>query len=140
MFLQFLDLQHKHPTTQLVPLMDIEQIWQSHLIRTSNYASYCQTQYHTLIDHNATHTSDAISSHNYGPNNEAGTATMAASGGFVERYDATCKLWREAYGEAYAEQSLLHAGSKQAVDIGITEHDVTQDRYVVTYITIIIIY
>jgi len=48
---QFLKLTTKYPNKVLIPTLDIELIWQSHLIRPYKYEADCQRLYGKIIPH-----------------------------------------------------------------------------------------
>jgi hypothetical protein len=83
----FMKLKVKYPLTFLVPTLDIEMVWQSHLLRPVKYKEDCLKNYRTFIDH-------AFLA------NEAQQA-------FLDRgLEETAELWKKEYNEEYCPLPL----------------------------------
>eukprot|EP01080_Neovahlkampfia_damariscottae_P008298 gene8298-122_t len=78
---KFMDLKSKYPDAFLVPTIDIECIWMSHLIRPSLYQKDCKKLYNKVIDHHLSSKYDFLL--------------------IQKAMETTSKLWKDTYKENY---------------------------------------
>ena len=82
-YYRFMQLKASFPDNiLLIPTMDIEIIWQTHLLRPEKYRSDCLRLFHRIIDHSL-----FLDEIGYSLKNQA----------FLD----TCQLYRERFGEQY---------------------------------------
>jgi hypothetical protein len=81
-YYRFLQLKVLYPKNVLVPTLDIEIIWQTHLLRPSMYRDDCLRLFHKIIDHSLL-TNDIEQ--------------------FLknEAFNETCQLYEQRFGEQY---------------------------------------
>ena len=48
---RFLFLHHRHPTAELVPTPEIDQVWHTHILDTVKYRQDCHWLFDRFIDH-----------------------------------------------------------------------------------------
>lgn len=81
-YYRFLQLKVSHPNILLIPTLDIEIVWQTHLLRPSMYQEDCMRLFHRIIDHSLLL-------------NEV--EQFLKQQAFID----TCKLYEERFGEQY---------------------------------------
>ena len=81
-YYRFMQLKASFPNILLVPTLDIEMIWQTHLLRPEMYREDCMRLFHRIIDHSLL-TSEV--------------EQIVKEEAFVD----TCKLYEERFGEEY---------------------------------------
>jgi hypothetical protein len=77
-----MQLKASHPNILLIPTLDIEMIWQTHLLRPEMYREDCLRLFHRIIDHSLL-------------TNEV--EQIIKEQAFID----TCKLYQERFGEEY---------------------------------------
>jgi len=50
-YLRFLQLKVKYPDIRLIPTLEVEWVWYSHILRPRFYEAYCNTKYGFIIPH-----------------------------------------------------------------------------------------
>ena len=83
-YYRFLQLKSSNPTLLLIPTLDIEMIWQTHLLRPQMYQNDCMRLFHRVIDHSLIH-------------NEVEQCLKEQA--FID----TCHLYKERFGEEYCQ-------------------------------------
>eukprot|EP01125_Pyxidicula_operculata_P015260 TRINITY_DN5166_c0_g1_i3.p1 TRINITY_DN5166_c0_g1~~TRINITY_DN5166_c0_g1_i3.p1 ORF type:complete len:443 (+),score=36.27 TRINITY_DN5166_c0_g1_i3:383-1711(+) len=81
-YYKFMKLKEQYPDVLLIPTLDIEHIWRSHMIRPSVYRRDCEKLFSGLVPH-------SIMLSRY--------QTLVRTVALRE----TCRLWKEKYGEPY---------------------------------------
>lgn len=81
-YFHFMQLKASYPNNLLIPTLDIEIIWQTHLLRPKMYHDDCMRLFHRVIDHSLL-TNDL--------------EQFLKEQAFID----TCKLYKERYGEEY---------------------------------------
>ncbi|CAF1439208.1 unnamed protein product [Adineta steineri] len=81
-YYRFMQLKALYPKERLVPALDIEIVWQTHLLRPDMYRGDCLRLFHRIIDHSLLI-----------DNNEESLKEQA----FIN----TCRLYEEHFGEEY---------------------------------------
>ena len=123
---KFMDLKAKYPDQFLVPTIDIECIWMSHLMRPLIYQKDCKKLYGKVVDHHLTSKYDSL---------------------LIEKaLEITSRLWKDTYEENYSGelftyeeretiQNLLFVNlgknskkSKEETSFSISFDDLKKDR------------
>jgi hypothetical protein len=81
-YYRFMKLKVSYPNILLIPTLDIEMIWQTHLLRPEMYRKDCMRLFHRIIDHSLI-TNDI--------------EQFLKEKAFID----TCKLYEERFGEEY---------------------------------------
>ena len=81
-YYRFMQLKASYPNILLIPTLDIEIIWQTHLLRPEMYREDCMRLFHRIIDHSLL-TNDI--------------EQFLKEQAFID----TCKLYEERFGEQY---------------------------------------
>ncbi len=81
-YYRFMQLKASHPNILLIPTLDIEIIWQTHLLRPEMYREDCMRLFHRIFDHSLL-TNDI--------------EQFLKEQAFID----TCKLYEERFGEEY---------------------------------------
>jgi hypothetical protein len=84
-YYRFMQLKASYPNILLIPTLDIEIIWQTHLLRPEMYREDCMRLFHRIIDHSLL-------------TNEL-EQTMKEQA-FID----TCELYEQRFGEEYCSQ------------------------------------
>lgn len=87
---RFMRLKAAHPDDLLIPTLDIEAAWQSHLVRPSIYLHDMQSLFGvSMIEHNLLSSRSELFLLN-------------------DALKATAALWKKHYGEEYCDATLMH--------------------------------
>ncbi len=82
-YYRFMQLKTSHPNTLLIPTLDIEIVWQTHLLRPEMYRNDCLRLFHRIIDHSLIMKNEV-------------------EGFFKEQaFLDTCQLYEQRFGETY---------------------------------------
>lgn len=81
-YYRFLQLKSSNPNLLLIPTLDIEMIWQTHLLRPQMYQTDCMRLFHRVIDHSLLL-------------NDVEQCLKEQA--FID----TCRLYKERFGEEY---------------------------------------
>ena len=93
---RFLSLKIRYPNANLVPTDEIDLVWHTHILDTSNYASDCQNLFGSFLHHDPY----------FG---ELGNETQDD---MEEMFNDTSELWKREFGEPLETPEIFRCAGK----------------------------